>query len=1000
MPFPFASPDRLLARFQRTGDARALGKLFDHTAPELLRIAAWLCGNRTDAEDLLQRTFLTVLTKQGSFDPTRRAMPWLCGILGNHCKKLHEQRRVRAAAALAPMSAAPANVDPLRDAADAEFAAAVARVRRELGSPYAEVLDLHLAEGLDAKRIAERLGRPAGTVRTQIVRGLELLRRHLPRGFVAGLVLSASVQAASLASVRAAVMAQVATTTVAVTAAMTFGGMVMTKKLVWLVPTLLLMLGGGAFWWQQGNATALPALPEPIAAALPNAAHQNGPVAELALTAPSRRAAATPLDAIAPEPSFATLVVRITWAENRTPAARVGVRVLPQPSSTTSEREGVSDATGSAVVHRIRPGPCWLVTTFTELHRLDLAANTVTTVDLKARHDGFVEGRVVDAAGRAIADARLWLSDGGNPFLGFEVAHSDPAGTFRVPFHVGCHLGARKSGYAPSRLRMLNARNAPIELVLPRDGGSVRGRVVDPNGHPIADAQLRIGWPGGWVVPGTTIEEPAVTPTPASLATDASGAFLCEGIEPGSVRVFAWAAGRAPVLERVLVEPGRTSEVTFTLPAGAVVTGVVRDSGGKPVANASIHQVAGNDAMAVGFHEFGRSRTQSDGEGRYRLEDLPGGTVVLTASRDDANVTATIDLRPDAVSTWDPTLRVVPQLAGRITGPNNEPLAGLRIGAVKSGVPMASRVEVTDAEGRFTLRGFETRRNDLLIANDVMTLARRNGVVVGNEPLLVRLTADELPTASVRVRILDGDRKPLDASVLFMSIAHGTGFQCKLSDDGVTRSGFVAAGAYTIKVSAPGYGSVPLAPVQLRAGEECALADVVLEPAGQVEIRLAGETPRVAQLRLLRDDGETAAWLSFDGDVAKREVPPGSYRALAQIGNGCASMPILVRSKQTTTATLTITPAALVRFECRFAGSRPDGRVLVRVYDEGNTLVDTYELHMHMLGSEGPSRWENRLPPGTYRLEARAQNDRTATQSLTIKSASETADVVLELSAH
>src|SRR5262245_49614460 len=191
MPFPFASSDRLLADFQRTGDPRALGRLFDRTAPELLRVAAWLCGNRTDAEDLLQRTFLTVLTTRGSYDADRRALPWLCGILGNHCRKLHEQRARRE-----PARPPAGERDPAAAAADGEFAATVARARADLGSPYAEVLDLHLGEGLDAKRIAERLGRPTGTVRTQIMRGLELLRRQLPSGFVAGALRTANAQAA------------------------------------------------------------------------------------------------------------------------------------------------------------------------------------------------------------------------------------------------------------------------------------------------------------------------------------------------------------------------------------------------------------------------------------------------------------------------------------------------------------------------------------------------------------------------------------------------------------------------------------------------------------------------------------------------------------------------------------------------------------------------------------------------------------------------------------
>ena len=216
MAFPLATTDRLLLRFSRTGDPRVLGRLFDRTAPELLRVATWLCGNRTDAEDLLQRTFVTVIEARSTYDPARRALTWLCGIVGNHAKKLHEQRQRRIDSSSGPA----AQRDPAAIAADAELAAMVARLRAEMGSPYAEVLDLHLGQGLNAKEIAERLDRPAGTVRTQLVRALALLRKQLPTGFVAGMLIAPSVQAASLATVRAMVMAKSGVGTATLTGAM------------------------------------------------------------------------------------------------------------------------------------------------------------------------------------------------------------------------------------------------------------------------------------------------------------------------------------------------------------------------------------------------------------------------------------------------------------------------------------------------------------------------------------------------------------------------------------------------------------------------------------------------------------------------------------------------------------------------------------------------------------------------------------------------------------
>src|ERR1041384_2275261 len=72
MPIRLRSIDRHFARFYRTGDAEALGRVFDATARELLHVAAWLAGNRTDAEDLLQRTFLTAIEDHASFARQRR----------------------------------------------------------------------------------------------------------------------------------------------------------------------------------------------------------------------------------------------------------------------------------------------------------------------------------------------------------------------------------------------------------------------------------------------------------------------------------------------------------------------------------------------------------------------------------------------------------------------------------------------------------------------------------------------------------------------------------------------------------------------------------------------------------------------------------------------------------------------------------------------------------------------------------------------------------------
>ncbi|MEZ6037016.1 MAG: sigma-70 family RNA polymerase sigma factor [Planctomycetota bacterium] len=272
--------DLRFARFCRTGDPKALGAVFDATAPELLRIAAWLVGDRDDAEDLVQRTFLTAIEQRAAFAQTRRVMPWLVGMLGNHARNLRRERARRAALA----ATREVITDPQREAAAAEFAAQVTAARRALGTPYAEVLDLHLGDGLNANQIAARLGRPAGTVRTQLVRGLEQLRRRLPSGVGTGLVVIATVASNSLAQVRAAVVAQAAKAPALLAKVSAWApGQLLAASAIVLVASVSL----GAACWPE-----VPQLPTPPTTA---PGHTDVAAVQPAPVTPPQRVAAMPL---------------------------------------------------------------------------------------------------------------------------------------------------------------------------------------------------------------------------------------------------------------------------------------------------------------------------------------------------------------------------------------------------------------------------------------------------------------------------------------------------------------------------------------------------------------------------------------------------------------------------------------------------------------------------------------------------------------------------------
>ncbi len=172
-----ADADLLLAAYGRSGNARDLAALFDATAPELFRVALATAPDAASAEDALQETFLTVMDAAPRFDATRRALPWLVGILRFKVAALRSRRfRSRGADDTPPPPLADAPTDGEADPDE------LARVRAEiehLSEPYRSVALLRWRYGLSPAEIAHVRGEPPGTVRSILSRSLERLRRGM-----------------------------------------------------------------------------------------------------------------------------------------------------------------------------------------------------------------------------------------------------------------------------------------------------------------------------------------------------------------------------------------------------------------------------------------------------------------------------------------------------------------------------------------------------------------------------------------------------------------------------------------------------------------------------------------------------------------------------------------------------------------------------------------------------------------------------------------------------
>lgn len=173
---PPTPADALLARFRDTGDPAVLGALFDATAPELFHVALAIAPDAASAEDALQETFLAVIGAAARFDPSRRALPWLVGILRFKVDAIRQKKRP---APVAGRTVVDSEAVPLTGAEGSDDTAQIHREIEGLDEPYRNVALLRWRYGLSPAEIAHVRNEVPATTRSLLSRALERLKRVL-----------------------------------------------------------------------------------------------------------------------------------------------------------------------------------------------------------------------------------------------------------------------------------------------------------------------------------------------------------------------------------------------------------------------------------------------------------------------------------------------------------------------------------------------------------------------------------------------------------------------------------------------------------------------------------------------------------------------------------------------------------------------------------------------------------------------------------------------------
>lgn len=198
LPRAGRSPDDLLAAQARAGDGRAFEVLVRRHRAEVHRLALRRSPGRSDADEIVQETFLQAFRALAAYRGEASFRTWLYRIALRVV--LMRQRAARRrpteplgagperpeADALAASGAASLSVPADALLARKELAGALREALDGLGPAYRPVVELRDLEGLSSGAAADALGLSPEAVRQRLRRAHRLLRDRLVRSAAAG----------------------------------------------------------------------------------------------------------------------------------------------------------------------------------------------------------------------------------------------------------------------------------------------------------------------------------------------------------------------------------------------------------------------------------------------------------------------------------------------------------------------------------------------------------------------------------------------------------------------------------------------------------------------------------------------------------------------------------------------------------------------------------------------------------------------------------------------
>jgi hypothetical protein len=406
-----------------------------------------------------------------------------------------------------------------------------------------------------------------------------------------------------------------------------------------------------------------------------------------------------------------------------------------------------------------------------------------------AAEGAWLTGRVLDPDGTPIAQAAVMVQ--GESGTSVTAVESGEDGSFFLtdPPSGPITLTLKASGYEFVERRVEpGSGGVPLVVVLPREDfkrckapapepvsaavpGTLDFELPPPASGPpdTASAEVKVVQRDGRPIAGATVHTGKDTRL-RQVKTTAGGTARLEGLPAGeTLWLLIERKGFVSEVRDLKLRPGRPQAIQVTLLPGVRAAGRVVDETGRPVAGAQVAlsgDLLGPELPAdpSGFLEARETlRTPTDRAGRFHFDDLPEGDVTLLV-RHPSSAPRQVVHPAEGGDLGEIVLHRGVALTGRVTDPDDRPVAGLTLHAFLSGMEEGEAPALsvsTGPDGTFALPHVPAGGVKLSACREDYRPLTRNVQPTGQP---VHLTV--IPAATLRGRVLDPSGRPVAGAVV------------------------------------------------------------------------------------------------------------------------------------------------------------------------------------------------------------------------------------------